>query len=93
MFNWHIESRVKKDRIYCQNLYAALATNTIKHNKSKEEFYFTFRSAAITVADIAGVDYLEIYMSGCSTDPGIFKEGVISPEVATDLGKAGWGFV
>ena len=78
---------------YPQNLYAALCNN--KFIKDKEEWSCSWRHSGAIVAELVGIgDYMDWYCSGMSTNQSSYcvEEGVVTPEIRTDLLNLGWTY-
>lgn len=92
MFDKVIVNKARANRVYAQNLYAALAGNTVL-DRDGTPVKFTYRTAAMTVANMINVDYLEIYQSGYSRRFGFIGEGTLVPEVVSDVARIGIVFL
>jgi hypothetical protein len=81
-----------KDKIYAQNLYAALCNNVFL--KGGYQWTCSWRTSGGIIADLrsCGEDYIDWYCSGIGVkdDSGLMHEGCISSEVYTDLSELGW---
>jgi hypothetical protein len=103
--DWIVE-KVRNDKIYAQNLYAALCNNDFAKDVFKvlkEEYWgCSWRSAGGIIANMRGEgDYIDWYCSGMRNDsleedgsnptnPDIRGEGVVTDEVRSDLERLGW---
>lgn len=81
-----------KNKVYAQNLYAALCNN--RFLKDGHEWSCSWRTSGGIVADLrdCGENYMDWYCSGLGDNPDYMTEGCISNEIATDLLSIGWTF-
>lgn len=86
-----------KNKIYAQNLYAALCNN--RFFKNDEEWTCSWRHAGGIVAEIRNSftkdwtkkeDYIDWYCSGIANIEGYLPEGEVSSEISNDLLNLGW---
>jgi hypothetical protein len=95
---WWIVEKVQSKEVYAQNLYASLCNNEFAPKDTwgllqNIRWSCTWRYAGGIVADIRGEgDYLSWYCSGIhdESDAGFVGEGIIVPEIKTDLENIGW---
>lgn len=80
-----------QDKIYAQNLYAAMCNN--RFFKNNQEWTTSWRSAGGIIADLrnCGENYMDWYCSGIThNDDKAVGEGVVTKEISEDLLKLGW---
>lgn len=86
-----------KDKIYAQNLYAALCNNIFF--KNGQEWSCSWRMSGGIVADIRNIyiedwtkkeDYMDWYCSGIGNDTTNMLEGDVSEQIEKDLLQLGW---
>jgi hypothetical protein len=102
----YIVEKCRTDKIYAQNIYAALCNNEFQRNDvmpilKDETWGCSWRYAGGIVADLRGEgDYLDWYCSGIRGDEEVAEffntprahvgEGEVTDEVKEDLFKLGW---
>ena len=95
--DWILE-KVRTDKKYAQNLYAALCNNDFQKQDVVEilkdnVWSCSWRYAGGIIADMRQKgDYIEWYLSGITIkiDTDIVPEGDVTDEVRSDLLKLGW---
>jgi hypothetical protein len=97
--DWIID-KVRNNKNYAQNLYAALCNNTFTKNDiwpilSEKRWHCSWRHAGGIIARmIEKGDYMDWYCTGIFDDtnriPGTVSEGEITDEIRNDLFKLGW---
>lgn len=96
---WWLVEKVQGKNIYAQNLYAALCNNEFAPKDTwailqNIRWSCTWRYAGGIIADIRGEgDYLSWYCSGSwkvDYDDDFYEEGLVAPEVKSDIDKIGW---
>lgn len=82
---------------YAQNLYCALCNTDWQKQElwpvlQDETWACTWRTAGAIVADLKDSgDYLDWYCSGIGNkDTGNVTEGIVTPEIESDLKDIGW---
>lgn len=85
-----IVSKCKNNKIYAQNLYAALCNN--RFFKNEEEWTCSWRYAGDIVSHLAGGNnYMDYYCSGVAAGRnGYVGEGEVTSEITNDLLNLGW---
>lgn len=85
-----IVSKCKNNKIYAQNLYAALCNN--RFFKNEEEWTCSWRYAGGIVADLIGSgNYMDWYCSGIAAGNNSYvSEGEVTSEITNDLLNLGW---
>ena len=102
----YIVNKCRTDRLYAQNIYAALCNNDFRRNEVmpillEENWSCSWRYAGGIVADLVGEgDYLDWYCSGIRGEEDVAEffntpreyagEGYVTEEVNEDLFKLGW---
>jgi hypothetical protein len=102
----YIVDKCRTDKIYAQNIYAALCNNDFIKNEVmpillEETWSCSWRYAGGIVADLRGEgDYLDWYCSGIRGDEEVAEffntprehvgEGFVTDEVKEDFFKIGW---
>jgi hypothetical protein len=88
-----ITNKIKQNKNYSQNIYAALCNNKFK-NKSGTVWSCSWRSAGGLVAGIREEgDYLDWYCSGIAYEvlpEGFVLEQTITEEIQKDFESIGW---
>lgn len=95
---WWVVEKVLSKEVYAQNLYASLCNNEFAPKDiwgilENIRWSCTWRYAGGIIADIRGEgDYLNWYCSGIhdEADNGFVGEGIIVPEIKSDLENLGW---
>ena len=95
--------KVKSNKIYAQNLYAAMCNMEFVKNEvwpllKDQRWSASWRSAGGIVADMRqSGDYIDWYWSGIQGEPdedwvdlGHVPEGTVTDEIKQDLFKLGW---
>ena len=95
--------KVKSNKIYAQNLYAAMCNMEFVKNEvwpllKDQRWSASWRSAGGIVADMRqSGDYIDWYCSGIQGEPdedwvdlGHVPEGTVTDEIKQDLFKLGW---
>ena len=95
--NTEILAKIRNNEVYAQNLYAALCNNDfvkldpwlILQNKI---WHCSWRTAGRHVTELrnCGEDYMDFYLSGMYNTKDFQNEGVVTPEILSDLEKIGW---
>ena len=94
--DWLLQ-KIRIDRIYAQNFYAALCNNEFIPNelfeliKQENIWSCSWRYAGGLVAEIReNEDYLDWYCSGMHALDGYQPESCVTEEVEQDLLRMGW---
>ena len=97
----YITGKVRQNKIYAQNLYAALCNMQWQKNQMwpilKDELWsVSWRGAGEMISNIIGYgDYMDWYCSGIGEFPmddetSTVPEGVVTDEIKNDLFELGW---
>jgi hypothetical protein len=96
---WWVVEKVQAKEAYAQNLYATLCNNEFAPRDTwailqNIKWSCTWRYAGGIIADIRGSgDYLDWYCSASwknEHDDCFADEGIVVPEIRTDLDSLGW---
>lgn len=90
-----LKDKVREDKVFAQNLYAALCNIQWRHKKNEGEWWScTWRYAGGLVAGLRcqGENYETFYCSGCGFNEteGYVKEGIVVEEIEDFLYILGW---